>query len=768
LKALGFKFATRSGISVAMTDMDIPAKRDEIIESTEREVESKNQQYMDGLITQAEREQHVLELWLKAAEEVHQAIMDTIDEYNSINIITTSGARGSKRQITQLSGMRGLMSGPFGNLIEDLPIKSNFHEGLHVLEYFISTHGARKGLADTALRTADAGYLTRRLVDVAQDVIVRGYDCETTSGIFVREVKDAGEVIETVGDRVRGRTALEDVIAPADIELPSGVSYKAGDVIARSGEVISDDQAQAITALRVKEVGIRSPLTCQLRFGICSKCYGRDLSTHRLVDEGTAVGIIAAQSIGEPGTQLTMRTFHTGGVAGQYLTGVADVKKRRQQSLRELHEDISLGLLSLEESHERERVRKVQALLKVQEDQVRGLLRVVELFEARKPKGQAITTEHSGIVVDIESKGARRVVINSTYNPKDDPKALVGLITATDVIHPEKQEVMIPAGTELTDKLVKRIIDASVPAVTIRRNYLVPHRGNLEVKPGDEVRAGDRLTEGPLNPHRVLELQGVRGCQEYLVVEIQKVYKSQGVDINDKHIEIIVRQMLRRRRIREAGDTRFLPGKIVDRFEFEEENRRVKEANPDAREATADPILLGITEASLATNSFLSAASFQKTTRVLTDAAVRGKSDPLLGLKENVIIGRLIPAGTGLRSFRDVEVEMPDQDSMVIKEILEKEPLPEDIEMGDLLSLSDEEFLAFEEGEIEDLGSAEVEGVVVEEEPEEEEDVVSDEEDALTIEDEFAGMPITDLSDASDEDEVDSDSEDDSIADTDN
>jgi DNA-directed RNA polymerase subunit beta' len=422
----------------------------------------------------------------------------------------------------------------------------------------------------------------------------------------------------------------------------------------------------------------------------------------------------------------------------------------------------------LEESHERERVRKVQALLKVQEDQVRGLLRVVELFEARKPKGQAITTEHSGIVVDIESKGARRVVINSTYNPKDDPKALVGLITATDVIHPEKQEVMIPAGTELTDKLVKRIIDASVPAVTIRRNYLVPHRGNLEVKPGDEVRAGDRLTEGPLNPHRVLELQGVRGCQEYLVVEIQKVYKSQGVDINDKHIEIIVRQMLRRRRIREAGDTRFLPGKIVDRFEFEEENRRVKEANPDAREATADPILLGITEASLATNSFLSAASFQKTTRVLTDAAVRGKSDPLLGLKENVIIGRLIPAGTGLRSFRDVEVEMPDQDSMVIKEILEKEPLPEDIEMGDLLSLSDEEFLAFEEGEIEDLGSAEVEGVVVEEEPEEEEDVVSDEEDALTIEDEFAGMPITDLSDASDEDEVDSDSEDDSIADTDN
>jgi DNA-directed RNA polymerase subunit beta' len=646
LKELGFRYSTFSGITISMTDMDIPSKRDEIVDRTQQAVTRKNREYSRGLITQAERKQQVLELWTRAAEEVAEALLGGLDTFNPISIITTSGARGSTRQVTQLAGMRGLMSDPFGNLIEDLPIKSNFHEGLSVLEYFISTHGARKGLADTALRTADAGYLTRRLVDVAQDVIVRGADCGTVNGIYVSRIEESGDVIEDLSDRIKGRTALEDIYLPGKDDEPFVVA----------GELISEEKAKEIEAAGITRVGIRSALTCELRQGICASCYGLDLAVGRPVEAGTAVGIIAAQSIGEPGTQLTMRTFHTGGVAGKYLTGVAEVKKKKQESLRDLHEDIRRGIVSIEdgvEGMERERARAVQAVLKVLEDQVRGLLRVVELFEARKPKGQAIITEVAGKVVDIETKGLKRVVIH-TEIPTSDAGALSGEVVVNDIVNPATGDTIAPAGTELNDKLVRKIRDAGVEVVAVRKTHLVPYRGNLEVEVGQEVQAGDRLTEGPLDPHKVLELQGVRGVMEYLVREIQSVYKSQGVDINDKHVEVIVRQMLKKRKIIEAGDTRFLPGQIVDKFEFEDENARVRKVG--GTEATAEWVLLGITEASLATDSFLSAASFQKTTRVLTEAAVKGKRDNLVGLKENVIIGRLIPAGTGLPRYKQLDV----------------------------------------------------------------------------------------------------------------
>ena len=681
LKELGFRYATFAGITISMTDMDIPSKRDEIVERTQQEVARKNRDYNRGLITQSERKQQVLELWTRASEEVADAILGGIDAFNPISMITTSGARGSQRQITQLSGMRGLMSDPFGNLIEDLPIKSNFHEGLSVLEYFISTHGARKGLADTALRTADAGYLTRRLVDVAQDVIVRGHDCGTANGVYVSTIEEGGDEIESLAERLKGRTALEDIFLPGQDEP-----------IVSAGEEIGDEQAKIIHEAGLKRVGVRSPLTCELRQGICSKCYGRDMAIGKPVEVGTAVGIIAAQSIGEPGTQLTMRTFHTGGVAGKYLTGVAEVKKKKQESLRDLHEDIRRGLVSIEdgvEGMERERVRAVQAVLKVLEDQVRGLLRVVELFEARRPKGQAIITEVAGKVVGIETRGLKRVVIH-TEMPVADPSLLAGEVVVDEVINPKNGETIVDAGTELTEKLARKIKEAGVQTVTIRKHHLVPYRGNLEVQEGQEVQAGDRLTEGPLDPHKVLELQGVRGVMEYLVREIQSVYKSQGVDINDKHVEIIVRQMLRKRRILEAGDTRFLPGQIVDKFEFEDENARVRSVG--GTEASAEWVLLGITEASLATDSFLSAASFQKTTRVLTDAAVKGKRDNLVGLKENVIIGRLIPAGTGLPRYKQLEVLSEEGEPIITaRQLLE----PSDEEA---LSGSDLEELAGELG----------------------------------------------------------------------
>ena len=672
LKNIGFRYSTFGGITISMTDMDIPGKRDEIVARTEDEVKKQNKYHERGHTTAAERKQKVLDLWLKASEDVAEAILEKIDKFNPIFMMTNSGARGSKRQITQLSGMRGLMSDPFGNLIEDLPIKSNFHEGLNVLEYFISTHGARKGLADTALRTADAGYLTRRLVDVAQDVIVRGDDCGSVQGIYVSQIEDGGDIIEQLHERIAGRYTLEDIYLPGEDEP-----------IVRTGEEITDDAAKKIEEASIKRVGIRSPLFCELRNGICAKCYGRDMAIGKLVETGTAVGIIAAQSIGEPGTQLTMRTFHTGGVAGKYLTGVAEVKKKKQESLRELHDDIRRGLVSFEEegmpaSAERERVRAVQAVLKVLEDQVRGLLRVVELFEARKPKGQAIITEVAGKVVDIDTRGLKRVIIHTTVSGSDVP-AMAGEVAAEDIIDPQTGEVIVAVGKDITERIARKIAEAQVQEVILRKTHLVPHRGKLNVEVGDEVRPGDRLTEGPLDPHKVLELQGVHGIMEYLVSEIQNVYKSQGVDINDKHVEIIVRQMLKRRRINEPGDSKFLPGQIVDKFEFEDENARIREQG--GTEATADWLLLGITEASLATDSFLSAASFQKTTRVLTEAAVKGKRDNLVGLKENVIIGRLIPAGTGLPRFRTLEVLGESKEPIFSpKGLLEAQPEEEDVD----------------------------------------------------------------------------------------
>ncbi len=741
IKNLGFRYATQSGVTISMTDMDIPAKREAIITEAEKKVSDLNRQYRRGMITQGERKQQVLNYWMQAADNVADAIMESIDHFNPIYMITDSGARGSTRQITQLSGMRGLMSDPFGNLIEDLPIKSNFHEGLSVLEYFISTHGARKGLADTALRTADAGYLTRRLVDVAQDVIVRDLDCGTSRGIFVEEIIENGEVLEKLSDRIRGRYVSETIFHPLtnnEVWVEAGheitdeiatemdgfrvvfktVVNQSGETVAYAGDTITLQQAeklveegiwrntdlptptetpsgagkgdgrpdgnvQSTTQLRdvlsftsSLRVGVRSPFTCELRRGICALCYGRDLASGKRVDIGVAVGIIAAQSIGEPGTQLTMRTFHTGGVAGKYLTGVANVKQKRENTLRELHEDIKRGLVNFSEGiegPERERGRAIQAMLKVLEDQVGGLLRVVELFEARKPKGQAIITEFSGRVSAIESKGLRYVVIHSKLPVLDETK-ITGKMLAENVEDPNG-ELIASAGDPVSDRIARRIREAGIEVITIRETVLVPYRGELEVRVGDELHPGDRLTEGPLDPQKVLELQGPSGVQEYLVREIQSVYKSQGVDINDKHVEVIVRQMLRKRKIRSAGDTRFLPGQVVDKFIFEDENARVRSLDLPGTEAIADWILLGITEASLATDSFLSAASFQKTTRVLTEAAVRGKRDDLLGLKENVIIGRLIPAGTGLPRYRSTQPATPDGSPLVLEPLVREAPL---------------------------------------------------------------------------------------------
>ncbi len=667
VKALGFRFSTQAGVTVSMTDMTVPSKRGEIIQHTEKEVQRTNGFFRRGTLTAEERRQRVLRLWQDAASDVGDAIMEGIDRYNPLNIMVTSGARGSKRQVTQLSGMRGLMSDPFGRLIEDLPIKSNFHEGLSVLEFFVSTHGARKGLADTALRTADAGYLTRRLVDVAQDVIVRDIDCGTTNGIYVQEIMESRDtVLEKLSERIRGRYALEEIVDP-----------ETGEVLASSNEEISDPASESIQRAGIKTVGLRSPLTCELRQGICARCYGRDLARGGLVEVGTAVGIIAAQSIGEPGTQLTMRTFHTGGIAGEYLTGVAEVKKKKQETLRLIHRDVDDGIVEFgEETGERERVKAIQAVLKVLEEQVRGLLRVVELFEARKPKGQAIISKVDGVVAEILTKGMREVVIHSDESIEEHSR-IVGQVAAEDVMLPASDAVLVKTGELIVEKQFKAIRDAGLISVKVRHRSMVPYRGNLEVEPGLVIRAGDRLTEGPLDPHEVLELQGVRGIQEYLVREIQAVYKNQGVDINDKHVEIIVRQMLKKRKIVHPGDTRFLPGQVCDRFEFEDENQRVVNAGGSA--ATAEWMLLGITEASLQTESFLSAASFQKTTRVLTEAAVRGKRDHLQGLKENVIIGRLIPAGTGLPRYRNLDPTVLTEDGTY--EVVR--PLPRAFHMGD-------------------------------------------------------------------------------------
>ena len=541
IKSLGFKFSTRAGITVGLSDIQVPPKKRQILGDADALVTKTEQQYRRGLITDEERYGKVIEIWTNATEMVTKAMMDTLNKFNPVYMMATSGARGNIQQLRQLAGMRGLMADPSGRTIE-LPIKANFREGLTVLEYFISSHGARKGLADTALRTADSGYLTRRLVDVSQDVIVRDEDCGTTQGIIVDDVKDGPEVIEKLEERLVGRFLMEDIKHP-----------ETGEILATADNEITEDQAKAIAAV-YDQVAIRSVLTCKTRYGVCRKCYGRNLATGRYVEMGEAVGIIAAQSIGEPGTQLTMRTFHTGGVAGDDIT--------------------------------------------------QGLPRVEELFEARKPKGQAIISENDGIAAIREVKGRREVEI---VGDNDE-----------------------------------------------RQSYAIPYGSRLKVREGTRVEAGDELTEGSINPHDMLKVKGIRGVQVYLLGEVQRVYRLQGVDINDKHIEVMVRQMLRKVKVEEAGDTSLLPGGLIDVFDFEEENTKVISAGGEP--AVARPVLLGITKASLATDSFLSAASFQETTRVLTEAAIKGKVDPLLGLKENVIIGKLIPAGTGMSRYRNINV----------------------------------------------------------------------------------------------------------------
>ncbi|NLP44389.1 MAG: DNA-directed RNA polymerase subunit beta' [Peptococcaceae bacterium] len=542
IKNLGFRFSTQAGITVGISDIQIPETKKTILAEADTQVTQTEKQYRRGLITDEERKSLVIEIWTKANDLVTKALMESLDKFNPVYMMANSGARGNIQQLRQLAGMRGLMADPSGRTIE-LPIKTNFREGLTVLEYFISSHGARKGLADTALRTADSGYLTRRLVDVSQDVIVREEDCGTDTGIVVSDIKEGPEMIEKLEERLIGRFPLEEIKHP-----------ETGELLASPDKEINEEQAKLIAEVYDK-VEIRSVLNCKTRYGVCKKCYGRNLATGRLVEIGEAVGIIAAQSIGEPGTQLTMRTFHTGGVAGDDIT--------------------------------------------------QGLPRVEELFEARKPKGQAIISEIAGTVSIKEIKGRREVDV-------------------TD------------ANGEI-------------------RSYTIPYGSRLKVSEGQTIEAGDELTEGSVNPHDTLKIKGIRGVQTYLLGEVQRVYRLQGVDINDKHIEVMVRQMLRKVKVDDAGDTDLLPGGLIDVFEFEEENARVIQAGGEPAEAR--PVLLGITKASLATDSFLSAASFQETTRVLTEASIKGKVDPLIGLKENVIIGKLIPAGTGMAKYRQLRVK---------------------------------------------------------------------------------------------------------------
>ena len=549
IKAMGYKYSTRASMTVSISDMTVPAQKRQMLADAEATVEKIMKNFRRGLITEEERYKEVVETWKKTDEELTDALLSGLNKYNNIFMMADSGARGSNQQIKQLAGMRGLMADTSGRTIE-LPIKSNFREGLDVLEYFISAHGARKGMSDTALRTADSGYLTRRLVDVSQELIVREVDCAENRaeipGMYVEAFMDGKEEIESLKSRITGRYLAEDIVDP-----------KTGEVVVAANHMVTPKRASAIVKTGVDRVKIRTILTCRSHSGICAKCYGANMATGQAVQVGEAVGIIAAQSIGEPGTQLTMRTFHSGGVAGDDIT--------------------------------------------------QGLPRVEELFEARKPKGLAIIAEGAGVVSIRDEKKKREVVI--TNNETGEAK-----------------------------------------------NYLIPFNSRIkpEIEDGKYIEAGDELTEGSVNPHDILKIKGVRAVQDYILREVQRVYRLQGVDINDKHVEVIVRQMLKKVRIETPGDSEYLPGMTADTLEFNETCEKLLEAGQEP--PTATQILLGITKSSLATNSFLSAASFQETTKVLTEAAINGKVDPLIGLKENVIIGKLIPAGTGMKRYRSVKL----------------------------------------------------------------------------------------------------------------
>ena len=541
VKALGYKYSTKGAITVSVADVAVPEAKKEILAKADEDVANIRKQFKRGLITNEERYEAVIKVWEKATKDVTEAMKNNFDDLNPIFMMAQSGARGNMNQLRQIAGMRGLMADTSGKAVE-IPIKSCFREGLDALEYFISSHGARKGLADTALRTADSGYLTRRLVDVASDLIIREDDCGTHDGIEIEEIRDGNQVLEKLDERLVGRYLLEDLYHPETKEL-----------LCDTNTMITDDLAKKIVDAGITKIKVRSILGCRSKYGACSKCYGMGLATRQRVTIGEAVGVVAAQSIGEPGTQLTMRTFHTGGVAGGDIT--------------------------------------------------QGLPRVEELFEARNPKGLATITEIDGKVTINDEKKRKEVTVVG----KDDAKT-----------------------------------------------YVIPFGSKLKVKEGDEIKAGAPLTEGSINPNDILAINGPEGVYNYIISEVQKVYRNQGVDINDKHIEVIAKQMLNKVRVEDAGDTGLFTASLVDMYEFEAANIKAEEEGK--RPAKGKRVLLGITKASLATDSFLSAASFQETTKVLTDAAIKGKVDELLGLKENVIIGKLIPAGTGLKRYKQIQI----------------------------------------------------------------------------------------------------------------
>ena len=600
IKSVGFEFATRGGMTIGVFDIEIPSDKAARLKSADGEVEEIDRQFQRGLITDDERYEQVVSVWQRTTAEMSDAMMAGLDPFGAVTMMTSSGARGNKGNIGQLGAMRGLMADPSGRII-DVPVRSNFREGMTVLEYFISTHGARKGLADTALRTADSGYLTRRLVDVAQDVITREDDCGTEEGSWItrtESIEIAGNEDGAFGRRLVGRLAAAPIVDPTS-------NGKSQTVIVERNELITEDLARAVDAAGVDEVVVRSPLTCEARHGVCRACYGRNLATGQLIGIGEAVGIIAAQSIGEPGTQLTMRTFHTGGVAGLDITA--------------------------------------------------GLPRVEELFEARVPKGKAEISHIDGVVEVIRDAQTRvKVISRESYDTSlAIPKGAELLVAPGDAVAVNQAIARIDGKDGQTDVvapvagfLVKDGDSFVVRAEdVVEREYVIPHNAKLKIESGQEIRAGDAITDGPINPQEYLDTRGKDAVQRYLVKEVQKVYRSQGVTINDKHIEIIVRQMLRKVRIDQPGDVDLLPTELIDRLEFEEANDRVLAEGGEP--ATAQTVLLGVTKASLNTSSFLAAASFQETTRVLTEAAINGAKDHLIGLKENVIIGKLIPAGTG-------------------------------------------------------------------------------------------------------------------------
>ena len=559
IKSTGYKHSTLSAVSISMADVAVPKEKTALIEKAQKEVEKYEKAYRDGFMTEEERYEGVINIWNGITDEITDALMKSLDPLNNIFIMADSGARGSKNQIRQLGGMRGLMASSTGKTVE-IPIKSNFREGLSVLEFFLSSHGSRKGLSDIALKTADSGYLTRRLVDVSQDVIVTEDDCHTDEGHTVRTIRDGKEILEELEERLIGRYAFEDVINPKD-----------GSIIVKKDELIDEDTAHFIQEIGIEEVKVRSVLTCQTKHGVCAKCYGRNLATGNNVNIGESVGIIAAQSIGEPGTQLTMRNFHSGGVANA-------------------------------------------------DDITQGLPRVEELFEARKPKGQAQIAQISGVVSINEDDPQQRIVVIT-----DDKEG-------TAVEHP------------------------------------VNYAARLKVHEGDYIEKGKEITEGNASPQEIMKVLGVEGVEDYIIKEVQRVYRMTGIDINDKHIEIICKQMLKKVRIEAQNDSSFLPGALVNIYDFIHENKKLKEEGKIPAEGKR--ILLGISKSSLATDSFLSAASFQETTRVLTEAAIRGKKDELVGLKENVIIGKIIPAGTGMLKYRNIKVK---EDETVLKKQMEEE-----------------------------------------------------------------------------------------------